>query len=158
MLSTTKASTLTAMRATIVPMSIGDRIKAKRKVLDLTQQQLADQVGVTRSAVTQIEKGDVRDPRPEHLLKYAKALKMSVEELVHGATQARAEQPLASYATLTPAEKVLIDYMRASGRDEAQRESLARMALSLLLALAAQPIPDAQLPPQWDARNRKERK
>lgn len=140
-------------------MSIGDRIKAKRKLLELTQQELADQVGVTRSAVTQIEKGDVKDPRPEHLLKYAKALKMSVEELVHGSAAApKIEQPLAAYATLAPAERVLIDYIRASGKDDGQRESLARVALSLLLALAAQPIPDAQLPPQWDARNRKEKK
>lgn len=159
MLSFDMASTLTPMGATIGAMSIGKRIKARRKALKLTQQQLADQVGVTRSAVTQMEGDTTHNPRPENLLRYAKALRMPVEELVHGHGGApRAEEPAPAYATLSPAERLLIDYIRASGRDESQRESLARVALSLLLAVAAQAIPDGQLPPQWDARNRKEMK
>ena len=68
----------------------------------------------------------------------------------------RAEETRLGYNELSRAEKLLIDYIRASGRDEGQRDSLARVALSLLLAVAAQPIPDAKLPPEWDARNRRE--
>jgi transcriptional regulator with XRE-family HTH domain len=158
MLSSNKASTLTPERATIGAMSIGARIKARREQLKLTQAQLAEQVGVTRSAVTQLEGSTTHDPKPKNLLRYAKALRLSVEELVHGHAPTKAEQEPAHYATLTPAERVLIDYIRASCRDDDQRESLARIALSLLLALAARPVPDARLTPEWDARNRKERK
>lgn len=157
MLSQAKTSTLSPSRATIGRMSIGDRVRARRVALKLTQQQLASQVGLTRGAVSQLEKNMTHDPKPEHLLKYAKALGLHVDELVYGHPP-RAEEPRAAYSSLSAAEKVLIDYIRASGRDDRQRDSLARVALSLLLAVAAQAVPDDRLPPQWDIRNRKEKK
>ena len=155
MLSLGMASTLTPARDTINPMGIGQRIKLARRAARMTQAQLARAVGVTRSAVSQMETGLTNDPRPAHLLKYAKALGMTPEELVHGGAAPRAEEPRSSYSTLAPGEKLLIDFIRSSSHTEADRESMARQALALLLALSARPVADSKLGTAWDATQKK---
>lgn len=63
---------------------IGERIKQRRKAARLTQQQLAEQVGVSRAAVAQWESGDTKSVRPAHLLAAAKALGADIEWLITG--------------------------------------------------------------------------
>lgn len=41
---------------------VGERVKALRQNLKITQEQLADEVGVTRTSITNIEKGLQRPP------------------------------------------------------------------------------------------------
>lgn len=131
-------------------MTLGERVRARRTELKLTQEQLAKMAHVTRSAISQIESGLTKGPKPEHLLRIARALAMPVETLVEGDVS-RAAERAATYNLLTAPERMLIDYIRATGQDEAQRERLARVALQLLLAIGAQAVPDEQLEPKWSA-------
>jgi len=59
------------------------RIKNRRKDLNLTQQQVANIVGVSKASVSQWEKGDT-SPRGENLYTLAKALKCTPEWLLNG--------------------------------------------------------------------------
>jgi transcriptional regulator with XRE-family HTH domain len=158
-------STRTPLAGTMARMHIGDRIRSRRKALGMTQQMLAKQVGITRGAVSQVEKRHTHGPRPEHLLAYAKALRTTPAELVHGqgagdtpVVPAIGEPSAAPYRSLTDGERDLLEYIRNAARGaEQQRDRLARVAISLLLALATQPVPDAAIPPQWNANHREEK-
>ena len=66
-------------------MSIHARIKEGRLRLKLTEQQFADQVGVTRAAVQQWERENGTAPRRSKQEKVAQVLGISVAELVTGA-------------------------------------------------------------------------
>lgn len=61
-------------------MSVGERIKRKREALGLTQQQLADKVGVARAAITQYEIGS-KSPTVAVGVHIAKALDSTMDEL-----------------------------------------------------------------------------
>ena len=61
--------------------SIGVRIKETRIKKGLTQQQVADSIGVTYQNISQYERG-VRTPKNETLIKIADALGVSVYELI----------------------------------------------------------------------------
>jgi SOS-response transcriptional repressor LexA len=65
--------------------TFGTRIKAKRIELDLTQEQLAQEIGVRRETVTQWEK-DQTKVTGENLLKLADTLKVSGTWLIKGGT------------------------------------------------------------------------
>jgi transcriptional regulator with XRE-family HTH domain len=65
------------------PTSIGDRIRAARTGCALTQDQLARQIGVSRSAVAQWETGRTGQITG-NLSRIAAALQVNVEYLVHG--------------------------------------------------------------------------
>ena len=62
-------------------MSLGERIGTHRKNLGLSQEQLAELVGVSRQAVTKWETGQSA-PSTEHLLKLAAALGTTVDILL----------------------------------------------------------------------------
>lgn len=137
-------------------MTIGERIRQRRTELKLSQEALARLVGVTRSAVSQMESGKTKDPRPHHLVRYARALGMETDRLVEGGVRA-GDRAAVQYGTLSPAERVLVDYIRANGVDDAEREHLARVALQLLLAAGTRPVNDERLSPQWNASNKHRR-
>ena len=79
-------------------MSIGQRIKQARLAHKpkMTQQQLADAVGVSRPAVTQWETGDNRMLEGDNLVRVAQALGVTTEWLLYGTGpslgEARAEK------------------------------------------------------------------
>ena len=56
------------------------RMKAARAALDLSQQQLADAVGVSRQTISQIERGDY-SPSVTLALKLAKICGVRVEDI-----------------------------------------------------------------------------
>lgn len=56
------------------------RLKAARAAMDLSQQQLADLVGVSRQTINSIEKGDY-NPTIRLCLSICKALHKSLDEL-----------------------------------------------------------------------------
>lgn len=64
-------------------MDFSERLRQKRLELKLTQQQLANLVGVTKPAVSQWEKGESRI-KPEHLFKLAAILKEDPKVLLSG--------------------------------------------------------------------------
>ena len=63
-------------------MSIGDHIRARRKELDLTQEQLARRAEIPLNRVGRIETGMVKDPHFSTLQAIATALDTSVGELI----------------------------------------------------------------------------
>lgn len=65
------------------PQNIGARIGAARRERSLTQDQLADQVGVSRSAVAQWETGRTGQVTG-NLARIAAALEVNVEYLMYG--------------------------------------------------------------------------
>ena len=65
------------------PQDIGIRIRARRRDKGLTQDQLADQIGVSRSAVAQWETGRTGQITG-NLSRIAGSLDVSVEYLVYG--------------------------------------------------------------------------
>ena len=56
------------------------RMKAARAVMDMSQQQLADAVGVSRQTVNAIEKGDY-NPTINHCIAICRALGRTLDEL-----------------------------------------------------------------------------
>ena len=66
-------------------MSIGNRIIALRKELQLSQEDMADKIGVSRQSVSKWET-DVCAPDAYNLISLAEALNTSVEYIVTGKT------------------------------------------------------------------------
>lgn len=60
---------------------IGDRIKAHRGRLDMTQAELADELGMSQSAISKIEKGE-RQILAREILAISRALGVSIDHLV----------------------------------------------------------------------------
>jgi putative transcriptional regulator len=63
-------------------MPLKERLRELRKAADLTQQDLAVKSGLTLSAVVQLESGKIKDPRMTTLLALARALNVTLDELV----------------------------------------------------------------------------
>jgi len=61
-------------------LKLGQRIKQLRAALQLTQEELAFKVGVDRSYMGFVERGE-KNPTLLTMIKIAKALKISVKEL-----------------------------------------------------------------------------
>lgn len=62
-------------------MSIGNKIKEARKAKKMTQQQLADAIGVAKSSISKWEK-DIHEPDIVQALKFAKVLEKPIEFFV----------------------------------------------------------------------------
>ena len=65
-------------------MTFGDRVKAARKALQLSQVALADAVGVHQSVISDLERGVTIDPSAATLLRLATELRTSPEGLLFG--------------------------------------------------------------------------
>jgi len=63
-------------------MKLQEKIAEYRKANDLTQSEFAEIGGLTREAVQAIENGRVENPGLETLLGIAKAMNISIDELV----------------------------------------------------------------------------
>jgi DNA-binding XRE family transcriptional regulator len=59
---------------------LGQKIKFLRKQLDMTQEDLAFKIGVDRSYMGFVERGE-KNPTLKNLIKIAKALKVTLSEL-----------------------------------------------------------------------------
>lgn len=64
-------------------MTLGQRIRARRETLGLSQEQVAEKMGVSRQAVGKWESDDAR-PSTDNLLRLAALLEMEVQELAAG--------------------------------------------------------------------------
>lgn len=62
-------------------MSFGDRLKDVRKRRNLSQQELADQLGTTKQVISRYERNQ-RDPKSSLVLSWAQALGVSYEYLI----------------------------------------------------------------------------
>ncbi len=62
-------------------MTIGNRMKIRRKELGLTQKQLASEVKLSQNYLSELEK-DKFNPTAPIIIRLAKALEMSADELL----------------------------------------------------------------------------
>ncbi len=62
-------------------IKLGQQIKELRKKLDMTQEDLAFKVGVDRSYMGFVERGE-KNPTLSTMMKIARALKVSLQELL----------------------------------------------------------------------------
>lgn len=93
-------------------LTLGDRVKRFRKTNGLTQQQLAERVGVTQSAVAAWESGKREVPNGDNLLRLSEVLGFQADELIGAASGApkvprEESQLLAAFRTL-PIDKQVI--------------------------------------------------
>lgn len=63
------------------PKILGQRLQAARKSADLTQQEVADKLGIARTTLVTIEKGE-RLPKEEELLQFSQLYMKSVNDLL----------------------------------------------------------------------------
>lgn len=104
-------------------MSIGSRIKEKRKEAGLTQKGLSAKVGVEYQALQQWERG-ATEPRPEHRAKLAAALKTSEQYLLFGHGQ---QEP----GKIDPRRQAIIDAAKTAPESSLDwLEIQARIALN----------------------------
>ncbi len=64
--------------------NLSDRIKSSRKLAKLTQEKLANDVGVSRVAITQWESGETKSIEAVNLIRAAKAMNVNPEWLATG--------------------------------------------------------------------------
>ncbi|MFA6448910.1 MAG: helix-turn-helix transcriptional regulator [bacterium] len=64
-----------------IKRNFGRFISTHRKLLDMTQHQLADRAGMDNTYISRLEKGLIAKPRPETLDKIANALNIDVKVL-----------------------------------------------------------------------------
>lgn len=66
----------------IIKKSLGEVLKQHREQCNMTQEFVAEAIGVSRQAVSKWENG-VSDPSTSNLIALAKLFKISAEELLH---------------------------------------------------------------------------
>lgn len=62
-------------------ITVGKRIRLARESVGLTQEKLAETIGVSRTAISRWESGEI-DPTIEHLIDLAQALNVSADYLL----------------------------------------------------------------------------
>lgn len=103
------------MSDNMVLVEMGDRISKRRKYLKLTQEQLAETVGVSTQMISNLELGK-KAIRPENLIKICTALGVSADYLLIGV---ESENPYKDIAEKLPdlskeelkIVREIIDYM-----------------------------------------------
>ncbi len=74
--------------------TIGQRIKKIREAAGVSQQYLAEKVGVSRVAVTKWESGQTSNLKLDNLMKLCNFLGISVEYLIHGEESRSGNKPI----------------------------------------------------------------
>ncbi len=86
----------------------GEQVSRARHAKKMTQQELADQLGITSKSVSYIERG-ANYPSPENIFRLAHVLDMSLDELVFGESRFQGELILSELndrlATLEPEDR-----------------------------------------------------
>jgi transcriptional regulator with XRE-family HTH domain len=119
--------------------TLGDRLRQARDNRALTQDQLAQRIGVSRSLISQWENGIVQEIGASHLWQAARTLKVSLDWLLEGDDEpACAEPPPIDYsiipAALVTAWAGLTQAQRAELLAEAERRAAHNRALLAELA------------------------
>jgi transcriptional regulator with XRE-family HTH domain len=82
----------------VIQQKIGERIARIRKSKGLKQEQLADELGITTSTVSKIERGEI-DASTTRLIEIAKALKVTPQEFFGEPEPSHEEKNKYGYAT-----------------------------------------------------------
>ena len=103
------------------PETFGQRVRQRRKALELKQWELGQRCGVSESAVSQWESGGIAEVKGVTLNRLARALQVSVDWLLYGegeADRSVSDQPLIDYwPLLTKRQK---DQLEQAAREMAE--------------------------------------
>jgi transcriptional regulator with XRE-family HTH domain len=89
--------------------SVGGRIAYARAAKGLTMDQLAGKVGVSKSAISQWERGGIETMKAHHLLKLAKVLEVSPTWLWEWKDEKGEPVPMGRESHLDPDQAALLD-------------------------------------------------
>lgn len=64
--------------------TIGDKIKARRKKNDLTQDALAKKANIPYTTIAKIESGVIKNPSLQTITKIAEGLEITIDDLIKG--------------------------------------------------------------------------
>ncbi|MFS1304407.1 helix-turn-helix transcriptional regulator [Streptosporangium longisporum] len=92
---------------------LAQRLHSIRKRHGLTQRELADLSGVSKSLISKIEQGVVTEPQMATVHKVARALRMNTSTLLNGAPQTEEEEPPIDTGVWEPVERALHGKMPA---------------------------------------------
>jgi transcriptional regulator with XRE-family HTH domain len=112
------------------PRDVGRRIKERRELLEVTQERLAAQAGITQPTLSAIERGDTKRPEAVTILAIAAALRTSPYLLVYD------HAPPAAMQHTVAALVDLWDRL-----DDDQRKQVVAYAQGLADAKGAKPTP-----------------
>ena len=87
-----------------------ERLKTFRKRLGLTQQDLANAVGITKAAISSMERGLTNAPTPDHLFKLSRALGCDPLILLSGKRTSNLNLTSQAAHNLSVEEKLLLSY------------------------------------------------
>jgi len=104
-------------------MILGERLRLARKEAGLTQQQLADKVGMKKASISGLELGTSKKPSADNILPLAKFLGVTPEWLVSGKGVKKAQ---VSRETLPENETALLFAYREL--DEKQQKLVLELA------------------------------
>ena len=85
-------------------MNIGDKLKQKRVLKNLTMEQVANFCGVSRSAVCRWESGEIENIRTGHIRKLCKLLELSPLDFF-----GKSEQLPLNYSNLDEIDRIKVD-------------------------------------------------
>ena len=115
-------------------MNLGDKIRALREELGLTQGQLANNASLSQGYLSQLENGDVKSPSAAVLLRVAQAMQVDPDELFEAAgypTVRKLREVYRSYeSTIDPD---LLRYLGHLPRDRQRRLLLLLEGMENLL-------------------------
>jgi len=63
-------------------VTIGERVRARRKALHLSQEDIARRAGVSLNQINRLERGEIESPRFTTMVNLAHSLGMRVEDFV----------------------------------------------------------------------------
>ena len=92
-------------------MTVGKIIREKRIEAGLSQDKLAEKMGVSQSHIAQIERGAIKTPRRETLIKFQEVLEFDLTEYMPPETDDKAEAQFLSYH--------MIEYRKRTKRSRA---------------------------------------
>lgn len=84
---------------------MGERIKNRRKAIGLSQQELADAVGISRNALSRIELSPIPNMTVYTAMRIAKALGVTMDFLIYGECLQMCAEPQAKHTEKPPKEK-----------------------------------------------------
>jgi transcriptional regulator with XRE-family HTH domain len=115
------------MDTMLVMNGIGTRMKALREELGLTQEQVATAIGVTRAAISGLERGETHTMAWPHLKAAAKFFRCEVEYLAEGKGPRRVRNPAVRWSD---------DTVDAADTIEEMPDEQRLMVLSLIKQLS----------------------
>lgn len=103
--------------------TLADRINARMKIIGMTQEQLAQAIGISQASVNKITSGKTKKPR--EIVAIAKSLRTTIDYLVDGKEDLKQVIPDA-YIGLTETQKIML--LKMQSLTQSQQEELLKTA------------------------------